>query len=98
MSDPDISRFAADLRRLKADRTGGRKGKEGRNFGESLRKGVTGKTEHRGDKHQRTNFIQNNMSFFAYNRAFYRIWRKEIMARHRVVSVASDGRLLVLTR
>ena len=43
MSDPDISRFAADLRRLKADRTGGRKGKEGRNFGESLRKGVTGK-------------------------------------------------------
>ena len=61
---------------------------------------IRGKHDEHRDKSEPVTkfFIKNNMSFFAYNRAFYRIWRKEIMARHRVVSVASDGRLLVLTR
>ena len=42
VNDPYISRFAADLMRLKAERTGGRKERE-IELGESLGKGVSGK-------------------------------------------------------
>ena len=43
-------------------------------------------------------FIKKHHPSFAYNRAFYRRWKMEVRARYHVISVDSDGLLLVLTR
>ena len=66
-----------------------------------LRKGNGGDTggndEHKGVNVTNGNqFYQKHHVSFAYNRAFYRKWRMEVRVRHRVISVDSDGRLLVL--
>ena len=49
--------------------------------------------EHEGKKNvtkRVTKVFQIQHPSFNYNRAFYRKWRMEISARHRVVSVDSD--------